>query len=398
MKVLYIITKSNWGGAQRHVYDLSRFMKQKGYEITVALGGNGILRDKLMEAGISTRILGSLKRDISLKDDSSSLRDIWNVVREIRPDILHLHSPKAAGLGSLVGRILKVKKIIFTVHGFTMNEDRSLPQKGLIAFFTWLTMLFSTHVILLSEKEKKQAEAFPGVAEKLRVVPLGIESPTFFSRGGAIDLFQSKVPLHSKINIEKKFVIGTIGELHKNKGLVYALHAIEKVIGKFPSVVFFVIGEGDERNSLQTLIREKKLEEHVILAGYIPQAAEYLKGISLFLFPSIKEGLPYAILEAGHAGIPVISTTVGGIPEVIDDMKSGILILPKKVDEIAHAIEFLLEHRAIQKEYAQALQYRVKTYFSLDGMLRKTLDIYEEKPRKTREEKIMLPGPKTHSV
>ncbi|MDP3962651.1 MAG: glycosyltransferase family 4 protein [bacterium] len=378
MKILYIITKSNWGGAQKHVFDLAVHSKKIGHEAVVALGGEGLLRDRLREAGVTTRPIGSLARDMNVLKDGASLADIIKVIRDVRPDILHLHSPKAAGLGSLAARILKVKKIIYTVHGWTFNEDRPWYQKTAIYFFSWLTMFFCTHVIVLSEKELDQARPFPYVSKKLHLIPLGISPTTFFGTSSARLFLQSVIAE----SLEKRIVVGTIAELHPNKGLIYAISAIEKLVNYFPSIIFFIIGEGDQRKYLENLIKEKSLEKHIVLAGYVKDAAEYLKGFSIFILPSVKEGLPYCVIEAGYAGLPVIATTVGGIPEIIDDMKSGILIQPKKSEEIAHALEFLLNHKNVQKEYGSALRQKVTEKFSLETMLDSTMKIYSEaKPR-----------------
>jgi glycosyltransferase involved in cell wall biosynthesis len=374
MKILYIITKSNWGGAQRHVHDLAIYSHNKGHEVVVALGGSGVLNDKLIAAGITTRTIGKLGRDINLGNDAASLFDISKIIRKERPDVLHLHSPKAAGLGAFAGRLWRIKKIIYTVHGWPFNEDRPVSQKMLAAFFSWLTTLFSTHVIVLSMKELGQAQAFPFILNKLRMIPLGISSPKFLAQKEAKAFIQSKTPEP----LEKKIIIGTIAELHPNKGFIYSINAIEKVVAKFPSILFFIMSDGEQRAMLENLVKEKGLEKHIIFAGIVENAAQYLKGISIFILPSIKEGLPYTIIEAGYAGLPVVSTTVGGIPEIVDDMKSGILIQPKRADEIAHALEFLLEHKTVQKEYGKALQEKVTRYFSLEKMMESTMKVYEE--------------------
>ncbi len=382
MKILYIITKSNWGGAQRHVFDLATHAKKNGQDVVVALGGEGMLRDRLREAGIPTRSIQEMWRDINVSKDASSLWKIFKIIREEKPDILHLHSPKAAGLGSFSGRLLGIKKIIYTVHGFAFNEERPLYQKFFISFFSWLTMLFSTHVITLYEKETKQAKRFPWVSHKVRMIYPGIAAPTFFAASSAQHVLQAR----TTISFAKKVLIGTIAELHPNKGFTYMFDALEGLISLNPSFVFFVIGDGDQRAELEALIIKKKLENHVVLAGQIPNAAEYLKAFSIFLLPSVKEGLPYVLLEAGYAGLSVIATTVGGIPEVIEDMHSGVLIQPKKSGEILHSLQFLIEHKNIQREHARNLQEKVRAKFNIERMLTSTMKVYAEAPSSSKHQ------------
>src|ERR1035437_9844261 len=100
MKILYAITKSNWGGAQRHVFDLATAMKTIGHEVFAAVGGEGLLKEKLEKAGIYTYSIAALGRNTSVGKDARSFKELYSVIREKRPDVLHLHSPKAAGLGA----------------------------------------------------------------------------------------------------------------------------------------------------------------------------------------------------------------------------------------------------------------------------------------------------------
>ncbi len=375
MKILYLITKSNWGGAQRHVFDLAVASKNNGHDVVVALGGDGILRSKLEEQSISTRPITELGRDVSVSKDAGSFKEIFSIIRREKPDVLHLHSPKAAGLGALAGRLLRIKKIIYTVHGWAFNENRPLHQKIAIILFSWLTTIFSHKIILLSEKELSQTLSFPFIGGKTILIPLGIGAPVFISVDGARQFIAKKIEVPFA-DFNKKTIIGTIAELHTNKGLVFLIQAVKDVVAKHPHAVIIIIGDGEQRSYLEKMTKELGLEKHVYLTGYISSASEYIKAFDIFILPSVKEGLPYTILEAGYAGLPIIATTVGGIPEIIDDMKSGILIQPRKPAEIAHAINFYIEHLDVARQYGRALNETMKKKFTLERMLKDTEKVY----------------------
>ncbi len=378
MKILYLITKSNWGGAQRHVFDLATAMRDKGHDVAVALGGDGTLRTKLEAAGIYTHSIATLGRDISTGKDLGSLKEVMSIIRHRRPDVLHMHSPKAAGLGSVAGRLLGVKSIIQTVHGWAFNEDRPVHQRALIIFFSWLTMLLCHKTIILSEHEYTQALRFPWVKEKLRLIPLGIKPPIFISIDGAKQAVAKQIGM-TATDFNKKTVIGTIAELHPNKGLSYLINAFAIVVAQYPQTILIIIGDGQELTSLHILIKEKKLEQNVFLAGYMDNAAEYLKAFTLFVLPSLKEGLPYVILEAGSASLPVVATTVGGIPEIIEDMKSGVLIQPKNIRELSHALSFMIEHPEERRKYGATLKEKVLKDFSIEKMTESVAALYDTK-------------------
>ncbi|MEI7463156.1 MAG: glycosyltransferase family 4 protein [Candidatus Taylorbacteria bacterium] len=368
MKILYVITKSNWGGAQRHVFDLATSMKAKGHDVWVAVGGNGILTEKLERAGIYTFSIATLGRDISPGKDAGSFREIYTIIKNKRPDILHLHSPKASGLGALAGRLLHIKTIITTVHGWTFNESRPIYERIPIIFFSWITMILSHTTILLSEAEYSQALYFPFVKHKITLIPLGIKPPTLMSVDGSKQMISKSIGMELT-DFNKKVVIGTIAELHKNKGLTYLVNSMTAVVEQQPNAICIIIGDGQENINIQTLIKGINLEKNVFLVGYIDNAADYLKAFNIFALSSIKEGLPYVILEAGCASLPVVATTVGGIPEIVEDMKSGILIQSRNSRELSHALSFMIEHPEERKKYGANLKERVLTKFSMEKMI-----------------------------
>ena len=376
MKILYIITKSNWGGAQRHVFDLSTSMKANGHEVWVALGGEGILKHKLEEAGIYTFSIANMTRDMKISKDAGSFKEIYNVIKNKKPDVIHLHSPKAAGLGALAGRLLGVKKIITTVHGWTFNEPRPAIERLAIAFFSWITMLLTHITIVLSEKEFKQATYFPWIKDKLRLIPLGIKPVTFISVDGAKQSL-AKVIGMDFAEFYKKNIVITIAELHQNKGLKYLVDAMVNVIEQQPNSLCLIVGDGEDQERIKEQIKNNKLENKVFLTGRIDNASEYLKAATVFVLPSIKEGLPYVILESGMANLATVATTVGGIPEVVEDMKSGILIQPRNSRELAHAISFMIEHPEERKRYGNALKEKITNRFSFTKMIQDNEWLYK---------------------
>jgi glycosyltransferase involved in cell wall biosynthesis len=126
------------------------------------------------------------------------------------------------------------------------------------------------------------------------------------------------------------------------------------------------------------MIASLGLSDRVFLLGHVADAFQYIKAFDAFLLPSRSEGLGYVLLEAGMQAVPVIATTVGGIPEIVEDMKSGVLVQPNKPSEIASAIEFYAEHHDTVREYARALNEKVKRDFSLEKMAIETEKIYRD--------------------
>jgi glycosyltransferase involved in cell wall biosynthesis len=378
--ILFVITKSNWGGAQKYVYDLAVGLPKDIFNVTVALGGKGVLKEKLENSGIKTIIIERLGRNINIFDDISVFFKLLRLFHIEKPDIVHLNSSKIGGLGALAGRFVRTQKIVFTVHGWAFNETRGILQKTVIKLLSWITIILSHHVITVSEYDCKQGHGMPFTGKKITTIHNGISEIDFKNKEESRnELLKKFVDLAPKLD-EKTVWLGTIAELHKNKGLEYAIKALaiarksEKHL--FSDLIFVVIGDGEERVNLENLIKTENLENIVILAGYKDYAMSFLKAFDIFLLPSVKEGLPFVLLEAGMAKLPSIATAVGGVPEIIDDMTSGILVQPKNPQEIAEGIKYLKKHKEKRFEFGQKLHQKILITFSMKEMLNKTMKIY----------------------
>ncbi len=385
MKVLLLITKSNFGGAQRYVYDLATHLPKDTYSVTVMAGGNGPLIEKLTAAGIKADGSLPIGRDVSILGDINAFIQIFKIILAERPDVLHVNSSKMGGMGAFAGRLLGVKNIIFTAHGWSFNENRSLASKLIIKAVHWFTIKLSHKTILVSNALRNQIENWPFISGKFHIVRNGIDNMAMYSKInaryelGKINSNLDKIIKYSEKNL---VLIGSVGELHHIKGYEYALNGIEGLISEFKKthpekrILYTIMGEGENRINIEKEVERLDLKESVILLGNVPNAFQYMRAFDIFLMPSLSEGLPYALLEAGLAGLPIVASAVGGIPEVIEDMKSGVLIQPRKSKEIRHALEFFILHKRMRSDYSKSLSERVLHEFSIQKMVAETIEVY----------------------
>lgn len=360
MKVLYLITKSNWGGAQRYVYDLATSFYAKGVDCVVAYGGSGELHEKLLAKGIKTVSLKSLTRDISLYKEFFVIREMYRLIKEEKPEVLHLNSSKASGVGAFIGRLLKVPLIVVTMHGAPFREDRRFFTKKLIYFFTWLTCLFAHKVITVSKQDEMDIGAMFFLKKKVTTVYLGIA-------------YEAKASRTAPKGREARIV--TVGELTKNKGYVYGLQAAELLKQRGVPFSYSIIGEGEDRKKLEEYIAMKHLGDVVTLLGY-QDAREVLHNYDIYLLPSVKEGLPYILLEAGKMMMPVVATITGGVPEIIRHEETGLLVQPKDVEGLSHMLEKIAHDRNYGKHLGLKLHSHIVQNFSYSKMLVETAKVY----------------------
>lgn len=302
MKILYVITKGNWGGAQRYVFDLATAAKARGFDVAVAFGEPGMLKTKLREAGVRTIPL-PIQNKASLDAIIKTKRELQKVFKEIKPDIVHLNSSLVGISGAWAARACRIQKVIFTDHGWAFKESRSPLMKLALWVISWKTTFLVDRVIAVSDSELALTAHMPFAGKKTVRVYNGIDLNMQFGSG---EIIRSAFPPGVKIT-------GTVGDLTKNKNQI-AL--IEEARNKSDMYVA-IVGEGELRQMLEQKIKEYKLGERVKLFGFQP-AAEVMKGFDTFALPSIKEALAYVVLEARAAGLPIAANRVGGVGEAMD--------------------------------------------------------------------------------
>ncbi|MDO8600859.1 MAG: glycosyltransferase family 4 protein [bacterium] len=368
-KILYVITKSNWGGAQRYVFDLAQNLPKDRYEVMVAAGGDGPLFSRLQEAGIRTISIPFLGRNINPVKELISLISFLKIFWQEKPDIVHLNSSKVGGLGAFAGRLAGIPLIIFTAHGWPFAEDRSLLARVVIWFLSWCTAFFSHVVIVLSKKDFWMAQKFPLAAkDKFIFIPNGINEPSIGF------LSQSEARRALKISLPPSLVlVGSLTEFTHNKGVRFLVAALPELPKK---VNLALMGDGEEKKDLMRLAEKLGVEDRVHFLGYRIDGARYLKAFDIFAFPSLKEGLPYAILEAALATLPIVATAIGGIPDILAHEKQALLVPPKDPRALAEAIKKLIQSDELCARISRSAHAHVHDAFSFDHMRDRTFEIY----------------------
>jgi len=317
-KVLFLITKATWGGAQKYVYDLTAHLDAGKFESHVAYGTTGKLSDDLKKAGIEIHGVPALGRDIAIVSDIKSFFQIIRCIRNVRPDVLHVNSSKAAALGALAGRLCGVHKIIFTVHGWPFKENRGALFRTFVYFASWFTAFLSHAVIVVSKTDKGIGDRMWSVHKKIYYIPLALKSAGTYSREQAAKiLFDGpSAPFQNATRLV------TIAELTPNKGFKYGIDMMSELERRTPGKYkYAIVGKGEEGHSLAGYAQNKNVVLSVWFVDINPpinrppadlssEAARFLPAFDIFVLPSIKEGMPYVLLEAAAAGLPIIATDV----------------------------------------------------------------------------------------
>ncbi|OHA93796.1 MAG: hypothetical protein A3D37_02470, partial [Candidatus Zambryskibacteria bacterium RIFCSPHIGHO2_02_FULL_38_22] len=331
----------------------------------------------LTEKNVRVIKIEGLAREIDANNDFRVFKNLTKIIKEEQPNVVHLNSSKIGLLGSLAISYLKLTtkncrpRSIFTAHGWVFNErQRSYLFKIAAYVSQYFTVLLCDKTIAVSEKTKMDINHFPLIKNKIKVVHNGISDFETLPKEEARRILASKDA--------DKTIIFSIAELHKNKGIDVALKALSLLPEETKEkIIYCVAGNGEEKEYLEKLTKGLHIENIVRFLGFVPDAKKLLSGADIFLLPSRTEALPYVILEAGIAGLPTITTSVGGIPEVIHDMQNGILVHSRNRKEIAEAILYMLEHKDKQMEFGKEIRSTISNFFSLEKMLEETEKIYK---------------------
>jgi glycosyltransferase involved in cell wall biosynthesis len=381
IKLIFIVTQSEFGGAQRYVFELISGLSKQKYDILVAAGqGNGEIFEKLKTLEIKTIRLKYLKRSPHPLQILFSMSEILDLLKKQRPSIVFLCSSTAGIIGSCVSYLYKKigksnVRIIYRIGGWAFHDPRNWFLNQLILTAEKMTAGFKDTIIVNSEFDRQAAiKNKICMPEKIVKIHNGInaESLNFLSKQEAKKSLAGKIPGYNIKNA--KYTIGTIANLYRTKGLNHLIEAIALLESKYGPLgaKCIVIGEGKQRPKLEKIIKKHRLKNSVFLAGRIIDAFKCLKAFDAFVLPSLKEGFPWVILEAMAAEIPIIATRVGALPEIIENNKYGILIEPKNNLALAEKILWLLNNPKQAEQMALDAREKLYQEFAVEKMIEQT--------------------------
>ena len=345
MKILYIITKSELGGAQSVVVALANHMHNLGHDVIVAAGEGDGLMWKLLDDGIRQIKCKHLFRNPSLKEDLLLLREFRQIGKIFSPDVVHLHSSKAGMVGRMAFRR---SSIVYTVHGF---DSIRLANRRFL--FLEKMMQYRCKAIVGVSKYDEHYLRAEGINHNVSYVYNGI----------------------SRINSNNDITL-PIGKEFEKTILCIARNAAPKRPDIFietarllPQYAFVWIG------NLEKV--QVTMPKNVFFLGTKVKAARYNLVSDLFMLPSNYEGLPITIIEAMSLGKPVVASNVGGISEIVRDGENGFTVenIP---EEFAEKIRYILENPETYEKLSKAAQRRWKQNLTLEKMIEGYEKIYKK--------------------
>ena len=354
-RILYVITELDVGGAENALYQLATRLNRDAFEPEVAcLQGEGPLAARLHQRGIPIHLLCARGKH--------DLRALWRLRRLVRgADIVHsflFHANMAARFAAIAAGAT-------AVVASARVAERQRPGRRRLE--CWTRRLVDVEVcVSAGVRDFFRAGGFP--PEKLVVIPNGVDAAQFAGRSPA---FKERIGLGPATPL-----VATIGRLHEQKGTSYFLRAASSIRRSRPDCQFLVVGRGPLEEPLRAEARQFQLERHLRFLGFCDDVPSLLKATDVFILPSLWEGMPNAVLEAMAAGVPVVATRVEGTVDVIEDGRTGVLVMPRDVPALVSATLRLLEDPARAERLGQAAQEHVRAHFPIEAMVRRHEELY----------------------
>jgi len=300
------------------------------------------------------------------------LINIKKIVKRGKINLIHAHWILPQGfLAAIIKKFYKTPYIV-TVHGgdiFPLRRNKILRR--LIKF-----VLKNCDYCTVNSSATKKAVLEICNIKNIELIPMGVDLETF-SKG------KDDNELKKRLGIEDKFLL-TVGRLTEQKGIKYLLFSMKDVLRYFPKTKLVIIGDGIERENLERLTKKLNLENNIIFTGKIPneKLPDYYASADIFVSPSIidsigwGEGMGIVFLESIAAGTPVIGSNVGGIPDIIKNNKTGLLIEQKNIPQIANAIKKILKDKNLGNKLVKQGKEHIKEKYSWENITKKFENIY----------------------
>jgi L-malate glycosyltransferase len=357
---LHIDTARTWRGGQNQVLLTVNGLRSMGQRAALVAHPDGELRRRADEGLELIPIASRTEMDLT------AAWRLARVVKRLKPDVIHAHDPHGVAMASLAlslgsgsspGRspaLVVARRVDFHLKGNSFSRWKHRQVDCFIAASNAIrTMLLADGV-----PESKVVTVHEGidVEHVLAAPPVNVHE-TFF------------LPHHAP-------VVGNVGALVPHKGQRYLIEAAHLVVQQLPDVRFVILGEGELREHLERLVREHHLERHVLLPGFRVDVLGCIKGFDVFVMSSVTEGLGTSLLDAMACSKAIVATKAGGIPEVVEDGVTGIVVEPRDHHGLAAAIVKLIKDEQGRQRMATAGFERVSSRFTVERMVAETAKVY----------------------
>lgn len=370
IKVLHI-TQATIGGTLEYIKLFFSHIDREKYEIYLVCPSYGPMKEEIEKLGVTVYPI-EMTHDISIKDDLKSFWNLKKLIAKVKPDLVHLHSSKAGVLGKLASYVNKVP-VIYNAHGWSFSMDVSNFKKYIYILIERFTSKFCDVIVNISNYEYMLAKQYKIAPDnKMITIHNGIDTNKFDSYN-----------IHLKEDILKELgipnnalIIGMIARISEQKDPVKFVNIAQRICESIDNAYFVLVGDGEQRDKIENIISEYKLNDRIKITGWVNDVNKYLSIFDIAILTSRWEGFGLVIAEYMAASKPVVASNIGGIPELIVDKYNGDLINLDDIDGFVQSILKLSKDEELKNRYIYNSKKILKEKFDINKLVSNHEELY----------------------
>lgn len=365
-EILHLVSTFQIKTDTKWIHQLARHFDRPDWRLTIAcFFEGGPMQDRFEALGIRTYNL-----DCPAERDPRAVLRAKELIDRIRPDIVHTHLLRADLFGSMAARWAGVPVILSTVYGIgVFRRDKKRRSDQLLDL---ACAALPTHTLAVSHAAKRDCVERLGMdPSDITVIHTGVDPP------GRIDVHRAaELRRNWQVGDDQSLIL-TVARLSREKGIDTLIDAAAILHRQRPHARVVVVGDGVDRTSLDARVRSRGLTGVVRLVGFLDDIWPALAAADVFCLPSRSEGMPNALLEAMAVGRPVVATSVGGIPEAIEDERNGLLVPPAKPHLLSAALTRLIDNKQDAVRFAEAARQTIEQKFLASAAAARYANLYD---------------------
>jgi glycosyltransferase involved in cell wall biosynthesis len=373
-----IIARLNIGGPAIHVTNLNALMDSRRYRSILVTGiegkHEGSMYDRVHDLGLRTVVIPELGREIEPANDISTVLKLYRVMRRERPDIVHTHTSKAGFVGRVAARLAGVPIVFHTFHGHVLKGYFGPVKSRLFVEIERFCAKLSDRILTLSTHLREELVDLRVTSrDHVTVVPLGLELGRFANQERHSGNLRKELGIAAEDRL-----IGAVGRLVKIKNIELFLKAAAEVHLNDHRIHFVLIGDGEERRSLESCAQSLGLDHVVHFTGWRRDLPQIYAGLDAVVISSDNEGTPVSLIEAMASGCPVVATRVGGVPDLLQNGDLGQLVPPRDPAALAQAIAKVIRNGREISVMAQRAKENMLERYALKRLIKDIDQLYQQ--------------------
>jgi len=349
-----------WGGQEIRILGESIALSEKGLNVFIACQPDSLLFKRCLESGIKCLPI-KLNKGLNL---IALFRIVSFIVRN-KINIIHTHSSVDSRVGGIAAKICRIPVV----------RSRHISEPVKKRFFTWFQYMVIADAVITSGSYIRKMLITNNKMKPSRIIsiPAGVDANLYLKKQ------TSQEPnIIDELNLHGKFVIGMVSVLRSWKGHNYAIKAVNKLIQTSTSFHLLIVGDGPKRKEIETLIKKLNINKHVTLVGHVDNPIPYYRAMNIVLLPSYAgEATSQTLPQAMILGVPVITTGIGGLPEVVEHEKTGLVVEPRDFQQIHDAIFRMYSDNRLYRKFSLAGKEKVLKKFTYEKMVEDTYSVYK---------------------